>query len=186
MKRKLLLLVLITGLLLTACGPTTAPATPPPVGSAPDSKRSPDTDNKYSWSSDSYVPVTTQVYTIEVKVADEIVNHTELNGTGSAVAINGYGSASMRIWQDGKGLLPVKLLSISPAYVGLEPGVFLILKTSDLKAMALPAQSTTKFVCNLDTEVLSPVEDRQLLTTDRITYELDNCRMILPTYNPPQ
>ena len=88
------------------------------------------------------------------------------------------------MWQDGKGLLPVRILSITPSYAIVPAGTNIILKTSDLKAMALPTGATTTFICNLDTEVLSPVENNQILTEDRITYESDDCRMASPIYLP--
>ena len=50
--------------------------------------------------------------------------------------------------------------------------------------MGLPTGATTTFICNLDTEVLSPVENNQILTEDRITYESDDCRMASPIYLP--
>ena len=147
----------------------------------------PESDNDKGWSSKSCVDINTQVYSITVKVMDEMVNHTETNASGSAFAYGGgYASASWRMWQDGKGILPVVIMEISPEFHGILAGDYILLKTSDLKAMALPNGSTTKFICNQDVEVLSPVENLQVLTSDRLTYELDNCRMTSPKFVPQQ
>lgn len=120
----------------------------------------------------------TSVYTLAVEVLDLIVSHQTTSA--EAIAVNGF--ASYRQWQDGKGLLPVKVISISPEFPGLKPGDLVILKTVDLKAMALPGGVYTSFRCNQDLEVVSPNYNGQTLTKDRITYELDDCRMFSPEY----
>lgn len=144
----------------------------------------PESDNQYTWNSNSCVEVSTTVYRVRVKVDDEIVSHSETNADGSMMVIGGLGAGSYRMWQEGKGLLPVRLLSIDPEADRISVGSNLILKTSDLKAMGLPTGSTAEFICNMDTEVLSPVQHNQVLTTNRLTYELDDCRMTLPTFRP--
>lgn len=183
MKKMFGILVLL-GLLVSACAPQAAVA-PDDPSVVKEEQVSPESDNKYSWSLNSYVDVSTTVYTVIVRVNDDIVNHTEVNGSGSAFMYGGYGSASMRIWQEGKGLLPVVVDSISPAVDYIPVGSMIILKTSDLKAMGLPNGATATFICNMDTEVLSPVQHSQVLTTDRLTKELDDCRMTTPVYIAP-
>lgn len=171
MKKNVLFLILV--IVLSACIPTT-PVSPtdPSVVSTVCTK--PESDNQYSWDVSACVDVSTTVYKLKVQVADEVINHSELNASG--------GRYYFRLWQDGKGLLPVMVLSIDPPFEGVNPESYIILKTSDLKAMALPSGAITVFICNKDTEVLSPVQYGQVLTTDRQTYELDDCRMLSPNY----
>lgn len=138
----------------------------------------PETDNSQMWALGACVDVSTTVYTVVVRVDSQIVNHSEMNVAGSTY----NGTGSFRMWQDGKGILPVILVSINPPFPELEPSDRILIKTSDLKAMALPEGAQTTFICNEDIEVLSPNTTGQVLTTDRLTRELDDCRMLLPSY----
>ena len=178
------LVIFIAMLLFVACTTVETPVAPSDPSVADSLCVKPESDNDYTWSSFSCVNVSTIVYKVTIEVDDEIINHTEVGASGSAFVFNGFGSASYRMWQEGKGLLPVKIVSIEPAIEDIPVGTNIVLKTSDLKAMSLPTGATTVFICNLDTEVLSPVRDNQVLTTDRQTYELDNCRMLSPVFVP--
>lgn len=181
-------LIVLVALLLTlsACVaestpvPAFAPNVTPIVCSPPES------DNANEWATGACVEISTQVYTVVVVVYDDIASHTEVNAEGSSSggAYGGYGSysSSFRMWQDGKGILPVQLISVSPDFHELAPGDLFLLKTSDLKAMSIPVGATARFICNEDVEVLSPNQDRQVLTSDRLTYELDDCRMETPRF----
>lgn len=185
MRKNFTILVLVVVMVLVGCAP---PVEATPVAPSDESVSDtgmvyPESDNDYRWASDSRVEVETAVYVIKVMVKEELTNHTEVSGSGSAFAYGGFASASMRIWQDGKGLLPVEVLSLDPVVEFIETGMTLVLKTSDLKAMGLPNGAVTTFICNMDTEVLSPVEYNQTLTTAHLTKELDNCRMLYPTYS---
>lgn len=189
MKKYLFVLILIVTLLISACSPDeytgVAPVDPSDTSVVDTQYVKPESDNSYDWNRDARIEVSTTVYEVTVLINDEIVNHTEAGATGSGFAYGGIGSMSYRMWQDGKGLLPVTVIKIIPLLDSVPNGSYIILKTSDLKAMALPTGAQTTFICNLDTEVLSPVKDYQVLTTDRLTYELDACRMILPVYILP-
>jgi len=183
--KKFRYLPLLLLLLFAACS-TPVPPDDPSVNQV--LMTNPESDNDFSWSMLAQVEVYTQAYTVSITVAEEMVSNKTLQGEGSVFGYGGYVSGSMRIWQEGKGLLPVRVNSISPliSLPGMDlTGKTIILKTSDLKAMGLPNGATTTLVCNLDTEVLSPVTSSQTLTTDRLTYELDACRMLTPAYTMP-
>lgn len=179
--------LILAGTVFAACAPE-------PVASAQTEATSktgfecewPVTDNNHSWSFAVCIPVDPTVYIVEVEVVDEIRNNTELNASGGGFVFGGYGSFGMRMWQDGKGLLPVRIVNLSPAFRDIVPGDHIILKTLDLKAMALPPGALVKFVCNSDTEILSPPGDPNQITPseERYTYELDECRMVTPEYLP--
>lgn len=183
MKRFLIVLVLL-GVLVSACG-THEPVSRQEADQV-DLLVHPESDNSYGWSLGSRVRINIDVFYLKVRVNDEMTSHSELQASGSGTGYMsggfGYGVMSYRMWQEGKGILPVTVLSISPEFHGISAGETILLKTSDLKAMALPNGSVTEFICNEDVEILSPVANSQILTTDRLTYELDNCRMTLPTY----
>lgn len=186
MKRSLLFVSIVVLLvLLSACAAISVTPVPPSDPSVASSKCvKPESDNQNSWNYSSCVDVSTTVFKLTIVVEDEITNHTEVGASGSAIYYYGVGTASYRLWQEGKGLLPVRVLSIEPSYEQVPAGSNIVLKTTDLKAMGLPTGATTIFICNLDTEVLSPVQSMQVLTEDRLTYEFDDCRMFLPTYIP--
>lgn len=177
-------------LLLVGC----AEATTPVPNTDPNVRQvicvAPESDNAYQWAIGSCVETNTDVYLITVRVVQTLTSHNEINaaGSGSGVLFGNSGSYSshFRMWQDGKGILPVEILSIFPEFPSLMVGNTILLKTSDLKAMALPELSEVEFVCNQDIEVLSPNQNRQTLTTDRLTYELDDCRMTTPSYTLPK
>ena len=177
-------LMLGLSFLLSACGPAATPVPPSDPSVEKTKCVYPESDNKYSWAYNACVTVSTITYKIIVTVADQIVSNTQLHGSGSGTTVNGVGSVSYRMWQDGKGLLPAEVVSLDPAIDGISAGTHIILKTTDLKAMALPAGATATFICNLDNEVLSPVQSGQVLTSDKQTYELDDCRMTSPAYKP--
>jgi hypothetical protein len=143
---------------------------------------SPESDNSYHWASNSRVPVSTKIWTVKVRVNDEMTSRVEDKSTGSMTAYNGYAFASYRSWQEGKGVLPVIILSITPEFPKIWTGQTILLKTSDTKAMGLPNGAIAEFKCNQDVEVISPVIDYQTLTEERLTYELDDCRMTSPSY----
>lgn len=185
--KKIIFIMAFIALTLAACSPGVPGDTsvdPSSNAVAGEGYVFPESDNEYRWDFSSRVEVSTVVYTVTVIVDDAIVNHTEVNAQGSAFVFGGYGSANYRMWQEGKGLLPVKVVAIEPALEYVSVGSYIILKTSDLKAMSLPDGARTVFICNLDTEVLSPVQNGQVLTTNRKVYELDDCRMTTPVFTP--
>ncbi len=171
---------------IAACTPrpTVTPVAPdnPVVAGTQVAAVRPESDNNYQWDYRSVVAVDTQVYTIMIEVYGNTTNYSETNGSISGIGFSGYSSMSGRIWQDGKGILPIILKSVSPSIAGLEAGRLMIIKTTDLKAMALEPGYITEFKCNLDNEVISPVTNGQILTTDRQTYEFDDCRMTDGTF----
>jgi hypothetical protein len=165
-------LALILGTL--ACGaPTSGPASP---------SDSPGSDNSFTYAYDVGIEVSTETFTVVATIFDDMVNHTEINASGGGYMVNGTGAPYLRVWQDGKGLLPVVILSIDPEYKYLISGTFAVLKTSDLKVMGAPTGATIRLICLDDVEVLSPSYSGQVLTTDKVTHELDNCRMVTPEF----
>lgn len=183
-----IVLVFLVILLATCSGCGSNPVAPGDPSVNQVLKTNPESDNDFSWSAQVEVEVFTQAYTVNITVAENVVSNTTIQGSGNIFGYGGFVSGNMRIWQEGKGLLPVRVNSIAPEInlPGMDlSGKTIVIKTSDLKAMGLPNGATTTIICNLDTEVLSPVTNGQKLTTDRLTYELDACRMTTPAYTLP-
>lgn len=174
--------VMIFGILLAAC--TTQTAVDPSTVSKEESVTSqyPESDNGKSWAFGSRVEYDTQTYKLYVEILGELSSNQTTNGSISGFSTSGYGSVSGRIWTEGKGILPVKVLTMSPTVEWIDILLPVLLKTSDLKVMGVPVGAMIDLICNHDVEVLSPVFTGQTLTTDRLTDELDNCRMLYPQY----
>jgi len=183
MKRFLIVLLAIISL-LAACAPVDAVA----PDKLPENERyyctSPESDNGHSWSANARVCYDTQVYKLRVKVLGDLASNQTTNGSISGSSYNGFGSVSGRIWTEGKGVLPVQILSINPEAPWINADLPYVLKTTDLGVMGVPAGAEIYVICNHDVEVLSPVFGGQTLSTDRLTDELDDCRMATKNYTP--
>ena len=179
--RIFLSIIVLIGALLSACAPVT-PVAPSEANNDQETCVYPVPDNNNRWREGACVYVDTNVYTLKVQVVGDMASNQTQNGSISGVSINGTGGVSGRIWTEGKGILPVRVVSIDPAFEGVTPEDTIVLKTTDLKAVGLPVGAYATFLCNRDPEVLSPVYDLQTMTTDRVTYELDDCRMASPEF----
>jgi len=185
--KKLWIVLLVLLFACSACA--TEVKTPVPESAVLPSEQKalvyPESDNKNSWALDSRVEVNTDVFVLRAKVTDGLTSTTQTNAEGELFGYNTYVSGSYRQWEEGKGQLPVSIISIQPDFHGLGYGDDIVIKTSDKKIMSLPDGAVTTFICIEDVEVLSPVISNQKLTTEHLTFELDNCRMKLPTYELP-
>ena len=191
MKNLIFLLLVILGILLSACAPTvSASAPPPPANVAPEGEKyyctTPETDNGKTWFN-ANICYDTQVYHLTVRIIGDLNSNQTTNGSISGSSYNGYGSVSGRIWTEGKGILPVQIISMSPVADQswgnwIDLSLPYILKTSDLGIMGVPVNATVEVVCNHDVEALSPVFNGQTFTKDRVTHELDNCRLVTKNY----
>lgn len=192
MKKLILSFLLLVVFFLVGCGPTTGST--PPMSQPVDASQipaqenyycvTPGSDNGKSWGAGAWVCYDTRAYEVTAVVLGDISSNQTVNSTISGYSYNGYGSVSGRTWTDGKGVLPVQIKSIDPAADWLDISLPYILKTSDLGAMGIPAGATVTFICNRDVEVLSPVFSGQTLSSNRVTDELDNCRMKTKNFIP--
>lgn len=183
MKKLILLVLVLFGILAAACGPIETPVDPSQV--APEESTTmqvPESDNGKSWSLTSMISFDTQVYTLRVKAHEEVSSTQSING--QSFGYNGYSYG--RVWTDGKGVIAVDILEMSPSASWVDTSLPYILKTSDIGVMAIPVGAEFEIICNHDVEVLSPVFNYQTLTTDRLTDELDSCRLITKNYTPAE
>lgn len=194
--KKLILLVLFVGMILSACAPAVSSAAPPPPAQqAPVTEKyyctSPESDNGNHWATGTQVCYDTQVYTLRVEILGNLSSNQTVQSESSGMAIDGYASYSSRTWTEGKGILPVKILDMRPAAdttwgQWIDISLPYILKTVDLGAMGIPAGTTVTFICNHDIEALSPVFSGQTFTMERVTHELDDCRLQNKNFSIPQ
>lgn len=186
--KKLILLVI---LLLVACSPEiSASAPPPPPEVAPENENFyctiPESDNGLAWANGSRVCYDTQVYELTVNVLGDLASNQTTSGEISGGSYGSYGSVSGRIWTDGKGVLPVMIVSMNIAATWIDLTQPYLLKTTDLKVMGVPAGSRITVICQHDVEALSPSFTGQTFTRNRVTDELDNCRMKTGNYSLSQ
>ena len=179
-----ILVGMILVLLAIACAPEISDsAPPPPPETAPAQENfyctSPESDNGLFWAAGSRVCYDTQVYDLTVTVLGDLESNQTTNGSFSGYG-NGYSSG--RIWTEGKGVVPVQInnMNISASWIDLTKPY--LLKTTDLKVMGVPAGSTITVICQHDVEALSPSFPGQTFTANRVTDELDNCRMKTGNY----
>lgn len=187
-----LLLVLLVAVLSVACETTKAEPPPPPSAEAPADERyyctTPESDSGKTWGT-AQICYDTQVYTLSVTVLGEMSSNQTVSGSFSGSSYGGTGFSSGRMWTDGKGILPVMINSINPApdpAFGnwLDTSLPYVLKTTDLGLLGVPAGATTTVICNHDVEALSPVFTGQTFTKNRMTHELDVCRMVTKNFIP--
>lgn len=194
MKKFVVLLVILIALVFSACAPTTSQEIPTaPPNESPVMEKyyctTPGSDNGMSWKPNSQVCYDTQVYQLSVQILGDISSNQQTRGSMSGYSMNGYGSVSGRIWTEGKGIIPVKIVSMNPPAdeswgKWLDISLPYILKTVDLGFLGVPAGSIVETICQHDVEVLSPSFSGQTFTMDRVTHELDNCRLKTKNFTP--
>jgi uncharacterized protein YceK len=178
--------LLLVAVLLSACGSPVQAVDPSQIPA--DEKYycvRPESDNGNSWHPNAVVCYDTQVYTVVATVLGDLSSNQTVSGEFTSHGYgNGYSSGYGRMWTDGKGVLPVQINSINPPADWLRTDLPYIVKTTDLGVMGVPAGAQITLICNHDVEVLSPVFPNQTLSTDRLTDELDNCRLDTKNYIP--
>lgn len=177
--KKMLVFALLAAAVMAACAPVT-PVAPEAANNQAETCVPVGSDNGIAWPPGSCVTIDTRLYVLDVQIAGNMANNQTVNGSVSGMTVGGYGGVSGSIWTEGKGVVLVKLMSINPDFPGIKVGDYIIIKTTDLKAMALPVGSRATMFCNKDPEATSPLYVGQTFTTDRVTLELDDCRMQSP------
>lgn len=122
-----------------------------------------------------------KVYSLEVTMLGTPLSNTETKATAAERQYSDiYGYGNMRLWQDGKGLVLVHVNSISPALKYIAEGTDIVLKTTDLKIMAITPGYTFRVKCRSDFEPVASLKDNEMISSEYDTYELDFCRMVDP------
>ena len=159
-------LIILIALLLVACEPTAPLA---------------ESDSNQHYGTGSEVPVDTNVYNLEAEVSGDVESVTGLRAEGSALTISGTGGANFSMWEEGKGLLRVMIISITPALDNVYAGKVVILKTTDKKVMALLPGDQVSLKCRNQYEAVAAVLNYEDFDPEEMgTWELDYCRMTDP------
>lgn len=125
--------------------------------------------------------IDSNIYVLNVTMLEPPVSNKNIGGEGVARQFSDiYGFGNSRLWQDGKGLVSVHVNTVNPSLDYIKPGMDIVLKTTDLKIMAIESGYSFEVKCRNDYEPVASLQDNEL-TTDRYeTYELDYCRMTNP------
>lgn len=113
------------------------------------------------------------IYHLKVETYGETVSHIK-GASGNAVNLGPFMSGNVVL--DGKGMIPVRVIDMNERFPGVEIGDTIIIKTVDLKVIALPSGSTVDIVCVGDIEIVG-FGDESVSTV-----ELDECRMMTPVF----
>ena len=125
--------------------------------------------------------IDSNIYVLNVTMLGDPVSNKNIGGEGVSRQYSDiYGFGNSRIWQDGKGMISVHVNSVSPALDYIKPGADIVLKTTDLKIMAIDPGYSFEVKCRSDYEPVASLQDNELTTERYDTYELDYCRMTNP------
>ena len=161
MKKAMILMVLAFLMVLTACSTRTS-------------------DSGYSLKTVGK-RIDSNIYVLNVTMLGDPVSNKNIGGEGVARQYSDiYGFGNTRLWQDGKGMISVHVNSISPSLDYLKPDTDIVLKTTDLKIMAIDPGYTFEVKCRNEYEPVASLQDNELTSERYDTYELDFCRMTNP------
>lgn len=113
------------------------------------------------------------IYHLRVETYGEVVSHTK-GARGDAVNIGPFIGGNVVI--DGKGMVPVRVVDMREVFPGIKIGDMIIIKTVDLKMVALPPGSIVEIACVGDLEIIG------FGSESASTVELDECRMMTPVF----
>jgi hypothetical protein len=125
--------------------------------------------------------IDSNIYVLNVTMLGDVISNKDMSAEAASRQYSDiYGYGNMRLWQDGKGLVLVHVNSISPNLSYVKPGTDIVLKTTDLKIMAITEGYQFEVKCRSDYEPVASLENNEM-TNDRYdTHELDFCRMTTP------
>ncbi|MBQ6342942.1 MAG: hypothetical protein IJI41_07465 [Anaerolineaceae bacterium] len=125
--------------------------------------------------------IDSNIYVLNVTMLEETISNKNIGGEGVARQYSDiYGFGNSRLWQDGKGMVSVHVNSISPSLDYIKPGMDVVLKTTDLKIMAIDPGYSFEVRCRNDYEPVAALQDNEITSEKYDTYELDYCRMSNP------
>lgn len=125
--------------------------------------------------------IDSNIYILNVTMLGEAQSNKNIGGEGVNRQYSDiYGFGNSRLWQEGKGMISVHVNSVSPSLDYLQPGMDIVLKTTDLKIMAIDPGYSFEVKCRSDYEPVAALQDNEMSSERYDTYELDYCRMSNP------
>lgn len=125
--------------------------------------------------------IDSNIYVLNVTMLSDPKSNKNIGGEGVSRQYSDiYGFGNTRLWQDGKGLVAVHVNSISPSLDYIKPGTDVVLKTTDLKVMAVDPGYSFEVRCRNEYEPVASLQNNEITNERYDTYELDFCRMTDP------
>lgn len=125
--------------------------------------------------------IDSNIYVLNVTMLGEPVSNQTMGAEGVQRQYKDiYGYGNTRLWQDGKGMVSVHVNSVSPNLDYVKAGMDIVLKTTDLKIMAIEEGYAFDVKCRNDYEPVASLQDNEVTTERYDTWELDYCRMSDP------
>lgn len=125
--------------------------------------------------------IDSNIYVLNVTMLGDPVSNKNIGGEGVSRQYSDiYGFGNSRLWQDGKGMISVHVNSVTPSLDYLKAGMDIVLKTTDLKIMAIDPGYSFEVRCRSDYEPVASLQDNEIVNDRYDTYELDYCRMTNP------
>lgn len=121
------------------------------------------------------------IYVLNVTMLGTMVSSRNITAQGTGRQYSDiYGYENLRLWQDGKGMVEVRINSITPSLSYIKPESTIVLKTTDLKIMAISPGYSFEVKCRNDYEPVAALQNNEMISSRHDTYELDYCRMTNP------
>ena len=125
--------------------------------------------------------IDSNIYILNVTMINDPYSNKNIGGEGIQRQYSDiYGFGNSRLWQDGKGMVAVHVNSISPSLDYIKSGMDIVIKTTDLKVMAIDAGYSFEVRCRNEYEPVASLQDNEITNERYDTYELDFCRMTDP------
>ena len=169
----LLLSLLLLTLILNACTAGTV---------------APTSDSDFSYAAGSSIPIDNNFYTVAgtviADVTDRVTGQERGHITGSAIGTGNFTSMQGTYFPgdvQGKGFVRLSVELVSPSTELAPQGNVVLLKTTDLKAVALLPGDYVTFVCRAQYEAVAAANNAEAFDANKAgTWELDYCRLKSP------
>ena len=148
----------------------------------------PTSDSDFSYAAGSSIPIDNNFYTVAgtvvADVADRTTGQEKGHITGSAIGAGNFTSMQGTYFPgdvQGKGFVRLSVELVNPSTELAPQGNVVLLKTTDLKAVALLPGDYVIFVCRAQYEAVAATNNAEAFDADKAgTWELDYCRLKSP------
>jgi hypothetical protein len=114
------------------------------------------------------------IYKLVIQLEEEAENYSQTN-----MSFRSYNNvSSATVWQDGKGLVRGKILSVDPLPSFASPEMITIAKTTDFRIMSLKPGDTVSLACLADYEPVCARTKTGNVGKCDPSWEFDYCRMV--------
>lgn len=144
----------------------------------------PTSDSDFSYAAGSSIPIDNNFYTVAgtvvADVADRTTGQEKGHITGSAIGAGNF-TSMQGTYFPGDVFVRLSVELVNPSTELAPQGNVVLLKTTDLKAVALLPGDYVTFVCRAQYEAVAATNNAEAFDADKAgTWELDYCRLNSP------